>query len=286
MTTGTVDLLSKNKKQIRKRNKPGSGKLVVGTGIVAAFVLAAIISRCWTPYNPLEQQASAILQAPGGAHLLGTDELGRDELSRIMSAASIDLPIAVICTVLPCVLGTVLGLIAGYFGGVWDTIILRIGDLLQAFPQYVLMIVLVFVLGSGVPSILISFTVIGWVIYARLTRTEVMRIKESQFIMSARTSGFSSWRIIGRHIFPNIVRQVVIYLTSDLVFSVVALSAFSFLGFGIQQPTAEWGSMIAAGQKYLAFAPWLVVIPGICLSVFAFGLALIGDALQDRMARV
>jgi peptide/nickel transport system permease protein len=263
----------------------GSGKLILGFSIVAIFVLLAIVSLLWTPYDPTGQNMSSALLAPGNAgHILGTDELGRDVFSRVMAAAAIDLPVTVICTLLPCILGTVLGLISGYYGGFPDTVIMRFGDLLQAFPQYVLMIVLVFVLGAGVPSILVSFTIVGWVIYARLARTEVMRIKESQFVMSAMTSGFSSLRIIARHIFPNVVKQIVIYLTSDLVFTVVALAAFSFLGFGIQQPTAEWGSMIASGQRYLSLNPWLVIVPGICLSVFAFGLALIGDALQDRMA--
>ena len=183
---------------------------------------------------------------------------------------------------LPCILGTILGLLAGYYGGWLDTLLFRLGDLLQAFPQYVLMIVLVFILGSGVPSIVVSFTIVGWVVYARLTRTEVLRIKETQFVMAAETSGFSSLRVMGRHILPNVIRQVAIYLTSDLVFSVVALAAFSFLGFGVQQPTPEWGVMISSGQRYLNLAPWLVMVPGICLSVFAVGLALLGDAFQDK----
>lgn len=267
----------------RRRRRPSTGKLVVGLAIVVVFVAAAIVSLIWTPYDPIEQDFTAVLQQPNAAHLFGTDELGRDLFSRVMRAAAIDLPVTLVCTVLPCVLGTILGLIAGYFGKTWDMIILRVGDLLQAFPQYVLMIVLVFVLGAGVPSLIVSFTIVGWVVYARLTRTEVMRIKESQFIMAARTSGFSTERILFRHIAPNVIRQVAIYLTSDLVFSVVALAAFSFLGFGIQPPTPEWGSLISSGQKFLGLAPWLVVIPGLTLTVFAFGLALIGDALQDRM---
>lgn len=267
----------------RKRRKPSAGKLYVGLTIVGVFVLAALVSLVWTPYDPIGQDFTAVLQQPSATHLFGTDELGRDLFSRVMSASAIDLPVTLICTVLPCILGTILGLIAGYFGRTWDAIILRVGDLLQAFPQYVLMIVLVFVLGAGVPSLIVSFTIVGWVVYARLARTEVMRIKESQFIMAAKTSGFSTERILFRHIMPNVIRQIAIYLTSDLVFSVVALAAFSFLGFGIQPPTPEWGSLISSGQKFLGLAPWLVVIPGLTLTVFAFGLALIGDALQDRM---
>lgn len=268
-----------------RRHRHASGKMAVGCAIVGVFVLAALVSLVWTPYDPIAQNYEAVLLAPSAAHPFGTDELGRDLFSRVMAASAIDLPVTVVCTVLPCILGTVLGLIAGTFGGVWDMVILRVGDLLQAFPQYVLMIVLVFVLGAGVPSLVVSFTIVGWVVYARIMRTEVLRIKESQFIMAARTSGFSTARTMFRHILPNSIRQVAIYLTSDLVFSVVALAAFSFLGFGIQQPTPEWGSLISSGQKFLGLASWLVVVPGLTLTVFAFGLALIGDALQDRMAR-
>lgn len=261
------------------------GKLVIGLSIIALFVAVAAVSAVWTPYDPIAQDIYSALQAPSWTHPLGTDELGRDELSRVMAAASVDLPVTAVCTILPCILGTLLGLFAGYHGGWADTVLFRLGDLMQAFPQYVLMIVLVFVLGAGVPSIVVSFTVVGWVVYARLVRTEVLRIKQAQFVMAAETSNFSSLRVMFRHILPNVVKQVAIYLTSDLVFSVVALAAFSFLGFGIQQPSPEWGSMISAGQRYLTLAPWLVMVPGVCLSVFAFGLALLGDAFQDRGER-
>jgi peptide/nickel transport system permease protein len=146
------------------------------------------------------------------------------------------------------------------------------------------MIVLVFSLGPGVRSLLISFTVVGWVVYARLVRTEVLRIREAEYVTAAVTAGFGTPRIIVRHVLPNTLRQTFIYLTSDLVFAVTALAAFSFLGFGIQQPTPEWGSMIAAAQPYISYRTMLTVMPGLVITVLAFGFALLGDGLQDRKA--
>lgn len=257
-------------------------KLAVGGLIVATYVVLALLAPWLTPYDPTNQDVLNALQSPSGAHLLGTDEAGRDVLTRLLYAARIDLPVAFAVTVLPCLLGTALGVVCGYLGGWVDAVVMRISDLLQAFPTYILMIVLVFTLGHGIRSLLIAFTVVGWVVYARLVRTEVLRIRESGYITAAVTAGFRTPRIIVRHVLPNTLRQTLIYLTSDLVFAVTALAAFSFLGFGIQQPTPEWGAMTAAAQPYISTNMSLTVLPGAVITVLALGFALVGDGLQDR----
>jgi peptide/nickel transport system permease protein len=265
--------------------RAGRVKLVIGLSIAAVYVLLALAAPWMRPYDPLAQDVVNALAAPYAQHWLGTDELGRDVLSRVLAASTLDLPVAAAATLLPCLLGTVLGVVSGYFGGWIDAIVMRISDLLQAFPMYILMIVLVFSLGAGVTSLLISFTAVGWVVYARLIRAEVARIRSSEYVMAAVTGGLPTWRIIALHVLPNTVKQTLVYLTSDLVFAVTALAAFSFLGFGIQQPTPEWGNMIAAAQPYITSAPMLTVVPGLVIAVLAFGLALLGDGLQDGMVR-
>ncbi len=265
-----------------RKRQGGRAKLVIGGLIVTTYVVLAIAAPWLTPYDPTDQDVLNALQGPSSAHPLGTDEAGRDELARLLYAARIDLPIAFLVTVLPCLLGTALGVICGYVGGWFDGLVMRLSDLLQAFPTYILMIVLVFSLGHGVRSLLIAFTVVGWVVYARLVRTEVLRIREAGYITAARTAGFRTPRIIVRHVLPNTLRQTLIYLTSDLVFAVTALAAFSFLGFGIQQPTPEWGAMTHAAQPYVGVAMSLTVWPGVVITVLALGFALLGDGLQDR----
>ncbi|HEY3016665.1 MAG TPA: ABC transporter permease [Nocardioides sp.] len=260
----------------------GRIKLVIGGAIVTAYVVVAILAPWLAQHDPLDQDVLSALQGPSGAHPLGTDELGRDELSRLLFAARIDLPVAALVTILPCLLGTALGVVCGYLGGWFDGLVMRISDLLQAFPTYILMIVLVFSLGHGVRSLLIAFTVVGWVVYARLVRTEVLRIRQAGYVTAAVTAGFRAPRIIVRHVLPNTLRQTLIYLTSDLVFAVTALAAFSFLGFGIQQPTPEWGSMTAAAQPFIGLKAALTVLPGVVITVLALGFALLGDGLQDR----
>ena len=263
----------------------GRAKLAVGGTIVAAYVAVALLAPWLAPHDPLAQDVTQALQPPSAGHLFGTDELGRDVLSRVIAASRIDLPVAALATLLPCLVGTAVGVVCGYVGGWFDGVVMRVSDLLQAFPTYILMIVLVFSLGPGVRSLLISFTVVGWVVYARLVRAEVLRIREAEYVTAAVTAGFSTPRIIVRHVLPNTLRQTLVYLTSDLVFAVTALAAFSFLGFGIQQPTPEWGSMIAAAQPYISTNTLLTVIPGLVITLLAFGFALLGDGLQDRSAR-
>jgi peptide/nickel transport system permease protein len=267
-----------------RRRRGGRAKLVIGVLIVATYAVLALLAPLLTSHDPIDQDVLNALQPPSAEHPLGTDEAGRDELARLLYAARIDLPIAFLVTVLPCLLGTALGVVCGYVGGWFDALVMRISDLLQAFPTYILMIVLVFSLGHGVRSLLIAFTVVGWVVYARLVRTEVLRIREAGYITAAVTAGFRAPRVIVRHVLPNTLRQTLIYLTSDLVFAVTALAAFSFLGFGIQQPTPEWGSMTHAAQPYIGSNMALTVYPGLVITILALGFALLGDGLQDRKA--
>jgi peptide/nickel transport system permease protein len=260
-------------------------KFWIGAAILTTYVVVALLAPWLRTHDPLAQDVANALQGPSGAHLLGTDELGRDSFSRLVTASRLDLTLALLATLLPCLLGSVLGLLAGYLGGWVDAVVMRLSDLLQAFPTYILMIVLVFSLGPGSRSLLISFTAVGWVVYARLMRGEVARLRSAEYVTAALTAGYRAPRIIARHVVPNAYKQTMLYLSSDLVFAVTALAAFSFLGFGIQQPTPEWGSMIASAQPYLATVPRLTILPGAVISVLAFALALVGDDLQDRTAR-
>jgi len=265
--------------------RPIPVKVWVGLGIVGAYALAAILAPLLAPFDPLAQAPLSRLEPPGGGHLLGTDELGRDELSRLLYAARADLPVALFGALLPCLLGTALGALAGFFGRWVDAVLMRLADLVQAFPLYILMIALVFALGPGVRSLLISFTVVGWVVYARLIRGEIVRLREREYVAAARAAGLSPLRILVVHILPNAIPQTIVYFMSDLVFAMLALAAFSFLGLGIPAPTPEWGSMIAAGQPYVGNAWWLTVMPGIAIAGIALGLSLIGDGAQDRLRR-
>jgi peptide/nickel transport system permease protein len=261
-------------------------KLAVGGSIVAAFIVIAIFAPLIAPYNPLKTNPLITLQPPGAAgHLLGTDDLGRDELSRLIYATRIDLPIAVAAALLSAVLGTLLGALAGFAGRWADMLTLRIADLVQAFPIYILLIALVFALGPGARSFLVAYIVVDWVVYARLVRGEILRVRGLDYVSAARAAGLRSRRVLFVHVLPNTIGQSVIYVMSDMVFAILALAAFSFLGVGISPPTAEWGAMTAEGQQFLGVAWWLTVLPGVAIALIALGLSLIGDGVQDRMRR-
>jgi peptide/nickel transport system permease protein len=258
-------------------------KVWVGAAIVMVYVLVALFAPLLAPHDPLMIDPVNKLASPSADHLLGTDELGRDVFSRILYAARVDIPIGFLGALLPAVVGTFLGALAGYFGRWTDTIIMRTADVVQAFPAYILVIVLVFALGQGARSIIIAFTVLAWVIYARIIRSEVLRVKDLDYVHAARVAGLRRSRILRVHVFPNVISQTIVYLPSDIVFATLALASFSFLGLGIPPPTAEWGAMIADGQAYIRTNWWLATVPGLVIVGLGLGLSLVGEGLEEGL---
>lgn len=265
----------------RNARKRLPAKFSIGIFILCAYVLLGALAPMLLPFDPDQSNILRRLQSPSTTHWLGTDQLGRDFLVRLVVAIRVDLPVAFLAAFFPMVIGTVIGAVAGYFGRLPDMIVSRAADLVQAFPVYVFLLVLVFALGSGATSFIIAATAIAWVGYARLTRGEVMRLRSMEFVAAARVSGLPELRILATHVMPNALPQTLIYFMSDIVLMVLVLSSLSFLGVGIQPPTAEWGRMISEGQPFLHSHWRLAVLPGLMLMIFGIALSLIADGLDD-----
>lgn len=257
-------------------------KLIAGLVMLAGFVFVAAFAPVIAPYDPNALVASP-LEDPNSTHLLGTDPLGRDVLSRIIHAARVDLPLAVVVVVLSAAVGTVAGSIAAYRGGFADSLLNGLGSLVQAFPVYVLLIAVVFALGPGARSLVVGYLVINWVIYARIVRGEVLRVNGLDYVHAARGSGTSGVRLLGLHILPNASRQVLVYMSSDVVLAIGTIATFSFFGIGVQAPTAEWGAMVASGQLYITTDPLQAIFPGLAIIALGLTFALIGDGLDDHL---
>jgi peptide/nickel transport system permease protein len=251
---------------------------IVSLGIVVFLAAAAPLL---SSYNPIAQDLSASLLGPSAHHLLGTDQLGRDTWTRLLYGLRTDLRIAFIAVLFPFVLGTVAGSVAGYFGGWVDVIIMRLVDIVVAFPFYVLVIALVFVLGPGERSIYIAITAVGWVSYARIIRGEILVAKRQDYVLAAQSGGLSSIRIMARHLLPNVITQAVIYAMSDIVQDILAIVTLGYFGLGVPPPTPDLGSMINDGQNFLSTHWQLTTIPGLAVVVVGLGLSLIGDGLAD-----
>jgi len=268
----------------RRPRAAGSRKIRFGLGVVASIVVFSLVSRPFLA-DPREQHLKDRLLAPSTAHWFGTDELGRDVFSRVVHAALVDLPIGVLCAALAALLGTLIGALAGSRGGWVDAMIMRIADVVQAFPTYIFLVALVFALGAGTRSFIVAMVVLSWVTYARLVRSEILRVRDLDFVSAAHLSGFGRARVLFRHILPNSMGQVVVYLASDVVMVLLLLAGVSFFGLGVPPPTPEWGQMIAAGQKYLRDQWWIVTFPGLSIVVTGCAVALVADGLEDRLRR-
>jgi peptide/nickel transport system permease protein len=255
--------------------------LIAGGTITALLVAIAVFAPLIAPFDPNEQNLSVSLIGPSAHHLLGTDQLGRDTFSRLVFGARVDLRVGFIAVLFPFIIGTFLGSIAGYFGGWVDVIVMRLVDVVVAFPFYVLVIALVFVLGTGQRSIYIAITTVGWVSYARIIRGEILVAKRLDYVAAAQSGGLSNARVILRHILPNVITQAIVYAMSDIVQDILAIVTLSYLGLGIAPPTADWGSMISDGQNFLTTHWQLSTIPGLAVVVTGLGLSLLGDGLAD-----
>lgn len=271
-------------KQRRRWRRPPV-TLTVGGSILFVIVGLAVFAPYDTFYNPTALNLTHLLQGPSAAHWLGTDQLGRDVWSRLVYGARIDLSVAFLAVLTPFIVGTLLGAIAGYRGGWLDSIIMRIADVVVAFPFYVLVILLVFLLGPGVRSIYIAISIVSWISYARIIRGATLVARTQEYVLAAQIQGFSTFRIILRHILPNTISQAIVFAMSDIVNDILAIVTLGFLGLGIPPPAPDWGEMMASGQQFLTTHWELSTIPGIAVVITGLGLSLVGDGLNELLGR-
>jgi peptide/nickel transport system permease protein len=263
--------------------RPLNPALSAGLLMLAILLFAIFAGPHLVPYDPLKVDFRSALQAPNWRHPFGTDNLGRDILARVLQAGKVDLEIALVCVMLPLLLGSIAGAVAGYFGGLVDRIISAIIDILWAFPFYVLVIAIVGTLGPSTGNLYLAFTVVVWISFARIVRGEVLLVRESEYVMAARMLGFSHARIILAHVLPNAITPAVVFAMADIVLTILAITALSFLGLGVQPPTPEWGIMIADGRNFIFNAWWMSTFPGIAIMFTGIAFTLIGDGLDTLL---
>lgn len=257
--------------------------LSAGAVITALMIITALLAPVLAPFDPSAQDTARRLEGPSDQHPLGLDDLGRDVLSRILYGARISLRVGFSVVLLAAAIGIALGAIAGYFGGKTDTLIMRLCDMLLAFPGILLAIALVAVLGPSLNNVILALATIGWVGYARLVRGQVLKIREMEFVTAARALGAKSHRVIFRHVLPNVLSPVIVMATLGLAGAILAEAALSFLGLGVQPPTPSWGAMLTAGRTYLGLANHLAIFPGAAIMIAVMGLNFLGDGLIDAL---
>ncbi len=257
--------------------------LWAGVSIIALAVLATVVVRIAGIGHPDQIELLNTLGAPSFAHPFGTDGLGRDVFLRTVYASGLDLEVGLVTTALPLAIGIFFGLLSGFFGGWADAVIMRVMDALLAFPFIVLIIAFVTIFGVGLTGVYVGLTVASVPTFARLTRGEMLVLREQQFMMAARTLGFSTRRIIFKHALPHLIRPNLIYAPSNILGNILALAALSYLGLGVQPPTPEWGAIIGDGQQYLLNAWWISTLPGLFVVIVGIGFSLTGEGLAERL---
>jgi peptide/nickel transport system permease protein len=254
---------------------------VLGVAIIILFLLLCLLGPTLAPYNPLKPEIFNQLQAPSASHPFGTDSLGRDVMSRVMSGARISLSVAAIVLSIAVTLGVLVGGISGYFGGFVDDILMRFTDLFLAFPFLVLAIAISASLGPSLRNTVIALSVVYWPWYARLVRGQVLTIRTREYVEAARSSGCSNARLLFRHVMPNAISPVIVQLTLDVGYAILVTASLSFIGLGAQPPSPEWGAMINDARTYFQSAWWYITFPGLALALTVLGFNLLGDGLRD-----
>lgn len=256
---------------------------VISLVILVAIILSSIFASYLTPYDPLQRDTPARLSAPSWEHPMGTDALGRDIMSRVLHGGQISLQIGFFSIFASALVGIPFGLMAGYFGGVIDNAIMRITDVILAFPGLVLIIWLVAVLGSSITMLILSIAFYFIPTYARLTRSVALSLREIEYVLAAQSVGASTARIMVRHILPNALAPIIVVTTLSISGAIITGASLSFLGLGIRPPAPEWGSMLSDGRGYLRNAWWMAFFPGITITLVVLAANLVGDGLRDAL---
>ena len=255
----------------------------LGALIVIILVLIAVFAPLLSPYDPFEIDLDIMTQAPSHAHWLGTDQFGRDLLTRIMFGTRISLWIGIVPTLLSMALGTALGLIGGFYGGWIDTVIMRLCDMVLAFPSLLLAMVVMYTLGASLVNIFIALAVVGWAGTARVVRAQVLSLREKEFVEAARAIGVRNRVIMVRHILPNCLPALIVLFTLGIPGAIMSEATLSFLGVGAQPPTPSWGLIITSGKEYLFSAPWIAIAPGIFILITVLAFNFMGDGFRDAL---
>jgi peptide/nickel transport system permease protein len=240
-------------------------------------VLAPLIA----PYDPIAQDYSSTQLPPSWDHLFGTDMFGRDIFSRVVYGTQIDLRVGIISVIPPFFIGVVLGALAGYYGGWLDTLVMRLVDIVQGFPFIVLIVAIVAVLGPGLRNMYIAVAIVAWIVYARLMRSEILVEKQKEYIVAARAMGAADWRILVKHLLPNLIASSLVFAMADIALYILLAASLGFLGLGAQPPSPEWGAMISEGRDFITTAWWISALPGIAIVITGVALSFIGDGLAD-----
>lgn len=251
--------------------------------MILIFSASALFAPALAPADPLDQKLSLRLKPPSLAYWLGTDQLGRDMLSRLLFGARISLIIGLVVVGLAGTFGTLVGLVAGYTRGIVDEVLMRVTDLFLAFPALILAMAIAGALGPNLNNAMIAIAVVTWPVYARLARSQVLSLREREFVEAARSLGASTPRILWRHILPNTLAPLLVQASFDMGGAILTAAGLSFIGFGAQPPTPEWGVMISEGRKFITTHPWLSLFPGLAILLTVAAFNLIGDGLRDAL---
>ena len=254
---------------------------MLGLSIVILLILIAIFAPLISPYNPILRIKEDSSLGPSMNHLFGTDLLGRDIFSRVIYGSRISIEVGVIAVGISVIIGLFFGALSGYFGGISDAVIMRVADIFFAFPYILGAIAIMTILGPGIVNIFIAIGILGWASIARIFRSSILTIKNKEYIEAARAMGAGSSRIIIKHIFPNSFAPIIVYATMNVGTAIIVEAALSFLGIGVQPPTAAWGKMLADSMAYIDIAPWMMFFPGFAILITVLGFVLLGDGLRD-----
>jgi peptide/nickel transport system permease protein len=265
------------------RRAAGARLAPLGAVVLAVTVVVALAAPVVAPHDPLRQDLGNALARPGRAHWLGTDNVGRDVLSRVIWGTRVSLAAGFVSVALAALSGSLLGIVAGYAGGRVEGLVMRLMDAVLSFPPLVLALALGAVLGAGLGGVLVALGVVYTPTFARLMRGQVLAVKARDYVEAARALGAPAWRVAWHHVLPNAATPIVVQASLSVAFAILAEASLSFLGLGIQPPEASWGSMINAGRGYLQQAPWIVFAPGAALFVTVVGLNFLGDAVRDAL---